>query len=657
MGVISLDLLERAGLPAEAPADVFQWQKWASAAPPDPPDPTTDYEGAITAVPPLVRYKLDEAPGATVMADSSGNGRHADYLGTVALGVPGAPSTNSTGMQLDGAGWGSVESASWMDVDHATAAIWFKTSSTARLSLLTRWGSANSSEVMALDLDTTTTARAYARLGGSVRIATAMVAGLRDNNWHHAVMRADGVTLDLFIDGAKVASVAGPGTMQDGIGSTPIGWRVGSRYVSPSSHFVGVLDDAVIWGSALTDEQVTAIYTAGPTPEPEPEPEPTYGWSVDEDRSPALHSWTVTGGRQDMSSRVQAVAATVTLARDVLQVVPELGERFRLAIDADLAAALGIYESAAVRFTGAVTDVTIDHDTGLVTVIGVGRRARIDSIPVDASYWPPRLDHQYMLRVWDAALEHMPDLERGSFSIGTYELASPDEPSTLGDLIDNAVVSTGGQLVERRTGVIDWHGNDWRRRDLVPELTLDASQILNDLTWTKRIGDLLNLVDVDWSGGTVRAADPYSIDAHDPRATQVGSVLVDQADAHSLAALIVSRRAAPFWQLPALQVDAMRTVLAEQLRDLLWIEHSDRIRATGLPDDGGFTDSDLYVEGVTEQLTSRAWRFALAVSDPALSGITVRWMDLPETLTWAGVDPNLTWLDLGRIEDPTDLEA
>ena len=52
-----------------------------------------DFPGAVIADSPLVYYQFEEAPGATTLADSSGNGLDIDYSspsGTTVLGEPGA---------------------------------------------------------------------------------------------------------------------------------------------------------------------------------------------------------------------------------------------------------------------------------------------------------------------------------------------------------------------------------------------------------------------------------------------------------------------------------------------------------------------------------------------------------------------------------------
>ena len=57
------------------------------------PSAFADLPGAIVADSPLAYYRFEEAPGATTLADSSGNGFDIDYAtpaGTTVLGEPAA---------------------------------------------------------------------------------------------------------------------------------------------------------------------------------------------------------------------------------------------------------------------------------------------------------------------------------------------------------------------------------------------------------------------------------------------------------------------------------------------------------------------------------------------------------------------------------------
>lgn len=75
--------------------------------------------------------------------------------------------------------------------------------------------------------------------------------------WHHVVMRKNGNTADLFIDGISVASITNTlfSTM-----SVYYGW------VSYGSTYVGKLDELRIYNRALSSAEVTALYNYAPGP-------------------------------------------------------------------------------------------------------------------------------------------------------------------------------------------------------------------------------------------------------------------------------------------------------------------------------------------------------------------------------------------------------
>lgn len=221
------------------------------------------YSDEVLADGPLAYYRLGETSGA-IVTDSSGNGRNGAYSGTVTQGVTGALAADAdTALGLGGSGYALVNHASWMNVSTVTVEIWFRTTQTGAQSLIARYGSSSVSEVIALDLSTSNVVRAYGNFSG-VKIASATVTGLRDGNWHHAVGTYDGSAIRLYIDGTQVASVAATGTPQSG----SLGYRFGSRNASPNNNLIGAIDEAAIYGTALSDARIATHYTAGATVPP-----------------------------------------------------------------------------------------------------------------------------------------------------------------------------------------------------------------------------------------------------------------------------------------------------------------------------------------------------------------------------------------------------
>jgi hypothetical protein len=431
-------------------------------------------------------------------------------------------------------------------------------------------------------------------------------------------------------------------------GSRPPGFTTELRDAGQPTRFGGVTAPAqssLYWGqkiatdpATLQDEPVGAL---GADPG-----SPGLGWVADPDRSAGLIGWSVDYGRSDSTDPTRPVQVTVGLAAELAGPCPPIGEPFRLALAADAAAALDLDPGLAVRFTGEVTDAIVDTVRGVHTVTGVGRLGRASRRPLSPR-WPREDDGARMARILAAV-----DLEVGTIDPGTAALLSPN-PATAGALIEQVVQSTGGQVVEQPTGVVDWHDAE-HRRGAVVALTLDASEILNDVKWQQHVGDVVNSVQVSYGPDEteILVTDPTSIEAREVYPARLSTALVTASDAHSLGSLILSRRSLPVWQLPALSLDLRRTATAAKLPALLALRHGDRIEVTGLPVEGPYAGTvEFFVEGYTEAATGDAWRLALSVSDPTLSGVAVRWADVDPPLTWLDVDPTLTWLDLGRIED------
>lgn len=383
------------------------------------------------------------------------------------------------------------------------------------------------------------------------------------------------------------------------------------------------------------------------------------GWSVDFPRSKALIGWIISYGRFDANARVQPTSATVTLAGAIAQACPVAGDRFRLCMSQDFADTAGLSSETAARFTGEVTDASIDPSnpvSDVYTITAVGRLGRARRRPLDGTGWPQELDGPRVTRILtDAGIAD----QVGTIDAGTADLLKPTQRTLAGALLDLVADSTTGQVIEQPSGDVDWHDAE-HRRGSVPVLDVDQSEILNTIRWDQHVSDLVNDAAIGYGidGAEFRVVDPVSIDARESYPLGVTTALPDASTAQSLGALIVGRRSEPVWQLPQLVVDLERSVTSAKAAQLLQLRHGDRIRVTGLPAGGPYSaDVEVFVEGYQETKKAGLWRLSLAVSDTTLSGVTLRWQDAPADLTWSGVDPTLTWLDLARIEDPTELGA
>lgn len=411
-------------------------------------------------------------------------------------------------------------------------------------------------------------------------------------------------------------------------------------------------DDAVTVGpGTYADAQVTYAYAWT-----------EYQWTLNPDRTAALVDYEATHGRPTPTQNVEPLVGTVRLARYLVDSIPVTGDRYRLTLNADVATALGVNADEMPRFTGEITDVdvTADGDLSVITVNGLGRRARLNRVPVTTSR-PQETDGERVRRILAQASITLP-LDVGGTDSGTVTLLE-DAPQAVPaqQLIDQVTADSLGQLVEHRSGRIEYH-DAGHRRGLSSLATLTGDQhLIQPFSWRQGVASIVNDASAtygpDGDRETVRVVDPTSADPDvgaGPYPVSLDTQLATAADAYALLTDLVGKYSRPSWWLPSVLVELYRTA-GDQLAALLGLSHGDKITATDLPPDGAFTDGDVFVEGTTETHNARTWALSLAVADPALAGAGLRWLDLPRFLRWTDVTPGITWLDVATIADPYGL--
>lgn len=439
-------------------------------------------------------------------------------------------------------------------------------------------------------------------------------------------------------------------SLVDTFGSTL--WELAATE-GPGAFSTGVFDGSTNWLGVTV-----AVGASGGT-----------GWSKHEGRSSALVGYSTTHGRPSPLDNVGPLTGSVQLARTMIGSIPTGGERFRLALSADVGTALGVPQEEWPRFTGEITDVdvTAEGDLSIVSVTGVGRSSRLARVPI-VTIRPAELDGERVRRALYQAAWLLP-LDLGTFDPGTVTVRAEDY-STGGNnargVVDQITQDSLGQLVEHRSGRLDWHDAE-HRRDLVSVVTLTGSDhIIKPFRWAQSVATVVNDAEVTYgpaeARATVRVTDSVSADVVNglgPYGVQLDTTLDAEEDAYALASTVVGRYAQPSWMLPDLTVDVVRTA-GDQAGAVLALTHGDKVTASGLPPDGAFTAGDLFVEGTTETYTRTAWRVSLAVADPAIAGVGIRWLDVDPELQWRHVDPDVTWLDAATIAaadvgDPVDI--
>jgi hypothetical protein len=383
----------------------------------------------------------------------------------------------------------------------------------------------------------------------------------------------------------------------------------------------------------------------------------TEGWLRHDDYSHALETVEVAYGAVDATSPPRTLEARVDLAISAAGPCPPAGSRFRIALSDDGATAIDLDPADGILFTGEVTDPTIDPKAGRHRITAAGTLGRHYRRTLASAGWGQQTETARVTRIMEQT-----GIPVGTIHAGTTSLGPPGQDDTAGALLDKVTGSTGGAVVEQPDGTVDYLGPDHRRGTPV-ELTLAAGSIVNTLTWSQHVDDLINELEVSYADAAViMAQDPASIDTHGVYPGKIETALTSSSDAYSLGQLIVARRSEPVWQLPDLEIDLMHVLDDETRAPMLQLRYGDLIEVTDIPAPHAYTgDVKLYVEGWATSIRREAagypwrWRYILAVSDRTLSGVSIRWMDVDDSLRWSDVDPTITWLDVATIIDDEDL--
>jgi len=121
----------------------------------------------------------------------------------------------------------------------------------------------------------------YADNGATYSLTSPAEGTLNDQAWHHLVITraagSGGQTLTIYIDGAVLGTVAGSDPDFDSAALASLGQEWDSAVAG--DFFAGDIDEVAVWDSALSAEQITAIYNGG-TPQSLAPYSPTAWWRM-----------------------------------------------------------------------------------------------------------------------------------------------------------------------------------------------------------------------------------------------------------------------------------------------------------------------------------------------------------------------------------------
>jgi hypothetical protein len=235
-------------------------------SPPEAPvEAGATYASTVLSDAPLAYWRLDEASG-TVAHDSSGNGNDAMYTGGFTPGSPGALIGDAdTAATLDG-------TTGYVDVGNRfafagtvpyTLEIWAqpKNISASYQRLFARELPTSPREgylvfvrgPTAADPSTFSVER-WVTDATNQCPQTAAIAQV----WHHFVATYDGATSRIYLDGALAASQPAPLALN----ATAASLYLGASAFDAAGYFAGVVDEAAVYGTALTAARVSAHFHA-----------------------------------------------------------------------------------------------------------------------------------------------------------------------------------------------------------------------------------------------------------------------------------------------------------------------------------------------------------------------------------------------------------
>ena len=268
--------------------------------PPPPPPPGANYDATVLSSSPYAYYRLDETSG-TVAVDSSGNGRNGTYNGTsgthYALGQssivpglsatakfytanPGQPKVSIPSLPFAGNGSGTWQS-------DFSVALWAKPdpsqlSQPNDVVSINDYYMGQASPAGGGAAGTNVYMGAYPT-GNWYQSAGATFA---DGNAHFLAMTVHRnnlgtCDLSLYIDTVLASSAAGTACSGASsiVSSTNSGIAARTDFSSGFGGYFGEIGGVAIYNSALTSDQITALYTGAafpppPTPSPSPTPLP-----------------------------------------------------------------------------------------------------------------------------------------------------------------------------------------------------------------------------------------------------------------------------------------------------------------------------------------------------------------------------------------------
>jgi chitodextrinase len=230
--------------------------------PPPPPGPSA-YPAAVSADLPSMYWRLNEL-GQLPVADSSGNNRTGTYRDGLTYGAAGALTDTTTAVQSPGGSGVAYTNQQVTNPQAYSLEVFVKTTSNGGKILglenaQTGWGTTFDRHLY-LNAGRVN----YGILAGGVMTVIQSPGTVNDGQWHHLVATQGAGGMNLYIDGALVASNAAAIAPDAANGY----WRVGGGNLTgwpnapAASALTGTYDEVAVYPAELPAARVQAHFTA-----------------------------------------------------------------------------------------------------------------------------------------------------------------------------------------------------------------------------------------------------------------------------------------------------------------------------------------------------------------------------------------------------------
>lgn len=341
-------------------------------------------------------------------------------------------------------------------------------------------------------------------------------------------------------------------------------------------------------------------------------------------------------GRADVAA--EPTAATCQLS--LLGVDRAFVQAFR--VGAELRVSAGAAGSSSPRFTGRITDATLDVDE--LTAIAVGPLAAARGARVGLAAWPVEPWSARVARLFAEAgladvleLQADPDFDP--------ELAARDPATagatTLGDYLAFVAPMIGAAVCDRPDGRILVQALGARTVD--GAVALAPADVSYAPAWVMVLPGG-NVATVRYTGDqsqSVTLRDDASVELYGERPQTLDTTFVDVADATARARSRLDRGAYAQWN-----------VLEAPIVRGLELEVGAPVVLSSMPAASPYDPWTPIVEGWSEAINRDRWTMQLSLSDPRLSGLVpLPWDAVPALgYAWNEVDQDVAWYEAQSVD-------